>query len=68
MNVVGVEEGETKGEQEGEEVYNDTDPYAYDPNKVQEDEKGMSLGRSLVVQRLLLTPRVDYGDQRNEIF
>ena len=68
MNVVGVEEGETKGEQEGEEVYNDTDPCAYDPNEVQEDEKGMSLGRSLVVQKLLLTPRVDYGDQRNEIF
>ena len=68
MNVVVVEEGETNGEQEGEEVYNDTDPYAYDPNEVQEDEKGMSLGRSLVVQRLLLTLRVDYGDQRNEIF
>ena len=68
MNVVVAEEGETNGEQEGEEVCNDTDPYAYDPNKVQEDEKGMSLGRSLVVQKLLLTPRVDYGDQRNEIF
>ena len=68
MNVVVAEEGETNGEQEGEKVCNDTDPCAYDPNKVQEDEKGMSLGRSLVVQRLLLTPRVDYGDQRNEIF
>ena len=42
MNVVVAEEGETNGEQEGEEVCNDTDPYAYDPNKVQEDEKGMS--------------------------
>ena len=49
-------------------MYNDTDPYASDPNEVQEDEKGMSLGRSLVLQRLLLTLRVDYGDQRNEIF
>ena len=68
MNVVVVEEGETNGEQEGEEVYNDTDPYASDPNEAQEDEKGMSLGRSLVLQRLLLTLRVDYGDQRNEIF
>ena len=68
MNVVVVEEGETNGEQEGEEVYNDIDPYASDPNEVQEDEKGMSLGRSLVLQRLLLTLRVDYGDQRNEIF
>ena len=49
-------------------MYNDTDPYVYDPSEVQEDEKGMSLGRSLVVQRLLLTLRVDYSDQRNEIF
>ena len=28
----------------------------------------MPLGQSLVIQRLLLTPRVEYGDQRNEIF
>ena len=68
MNVVVVEEGETNGDQEGEEVYNDIDPYASDPNEVQEDEKGMSLGRSLVLQRLLLTPRVEYGNQWNEIF
>ena len=67
VNLV-VAEGEVDGEQEGEEVYNDVDPYAYDPNEVQEDEEGMPLGRSLVIQRLLLTPRVDYGDQRNEIF
>ena len=63
-----AEEGEVEGEQEGEEVYNDVDPYAYDPNEVQEDEEGMPLGQSLVIQRLLLTPRVEYGDQRNEIF
>ena len=49
-------------------MYNDIDLYAYDPNEVQEDEEGMPLGRSLVIQRLLLTPRVEYGDQRNEIF
>ena len=28
----------------------------------------MPLGRSLVIQRLLLTLRVEYDDQRNEIF
>ena len=68
MNLVVEKEGEAKGEQEGEEVYNDADPYAYDPNGVQEDEEGMPLGRSLVIQRLLLTLRVEYDDQRNEIF
>ena len=49
-------------------MYNDANPYAYDPNEVQEDEEGVPLGWSLVIQRLLLTPRVKYGDQRNEIF
>ena len=49
-------------------MYNDVDPYAYDPNEVQEDEEGVPLGRSLVIQRLLLTPRVGYGDQQNETF
>ena len=44
-------------------MYNEVDPYAYDPNEVQEDEEGMPLRRSLVIQRLLLTPRVKYGDQ-----
>ena len=60
MNLVVEKEGVAKGEQEGEEVYNDADPYAYDPNGVQEDEEGMPLGRSLVIQRLLLTLRVEY--------
>ena len=68
MNPVVAEEGEVNGEQEGKEVYNDVDPYAYDPNEVQEDEESVPLGRSLVIQRLVLTPRVEYGDQRNEIF
>ena len=62
MNLVVEKEGVAKGEQEGEEVYNDADPYAYDPNEVQEDEEGVPLGWSLVIQRLLLTPRVEYGD------
>ena len=68
MNLVVAKEGEVDGEQEGEEVYNDVDPYAYDPNEVQEDEEGVPLGRSLVIQTFLLTPRVEDGDQRNEIF
>ena len=68
MNLVMAERGEANGEQEGEKVHNDVDPYAYDPNKVQEDEEGVPLGRSLVIQRLLLTLRVDYNDQQNEIF
>ena len=49
-------------------MYNDADPYAYDLNDVQKEEEGVPLGRFLVIQRLLLTPRVEYGDQRNEIF
>ena len=68
MNLVAKEEGEVEDDQEGEKEYNDTDPYAYDPNEIQEDEEGVPLGRSLVIQRLLLTPKVDYSNQRNEIF
>ena len=68
MNLVVAEEGEVDGEQEGEKVYNNVDLYAYDPNKVQEDEEGVPLGRSLVIQRLLLTLRVEYYDQQKEIF
>ena len=49
MNLVVTEEGEAKGEQNSEEVYNDVDPYAYYPNEVQEAEEGVSLGRSLVI-------------------
>ena len=30
-------------------MYNDADPYAYDPNKVQKDEEDMPLGRVLVI-------------------
>ena len=41
-------------------MYNDADPYAYDLNDVQEDEEGVPLGRSLVIQRLLLTLMVEY--------
>ena len=34
MNLVVAEEGEAEGEYEGEKVYNDVDPYVYDPNEV----------------------------------
>ena len=44
-----AEEGEAEGEQEGKKVYNDADPYAYDPNRVQEDEESMPIRRSLVI-------------------
>ena len=49
VNLVVAEEGEVDGEQEGEGVYNDVDPYAYYPNEVQEAEEGVPLGRSLVI-------------------
>ena len=39
VNLVVVEEGEVDGEQEGQEVYNDANPYAYDPNEVQRMRK-----------------------------
>ena len=41
--------GEVEGEQEGEEVHNDTDLYAYDLNEVQEDEEVVPLERPLVI-------------------
>ena len=53
MNLVEAKEGEAVGEQEGEEVDNDANPYAFDPNNVQKDEENMPLGRSLVIYRLL---------------
>ena len=62
VNLVVAKEGEAEGEQECKQVYNDVNPYAYDLNEIQDDEEGMPLGRSLVIQRFLLTPRVDYTD------
>ncbi|XP_023873831.1 uncharacterized protein LOC111986436 [Quercus suber] len=47
VNLVVAEEGEVEGEQESEEVYNDVDSYAYDPNEVQEHEEGVPLGGSV---------------------
>ena len=36
-----AKEGEAEGEHKGKKVYNDANPYAYDPNEVQEDEEGV---------------------------
>ena len=40
VNLVVIEEGKVEGEQKGEEVYNDVDPYTYDPNEIQGDKEG----------------------------
>ena len=34
VNLVVAEESKAEGERVGEEVYNDVDPYVYDPNEV----------------------------------
>ncbi|GFY83092.1 hypothetical protein Acr_02g0013320 [Actinidia rufa] len=47
-----VPKEEDGGDNEGE-----ADPYSYDPNEFQDDEEGEYLGRSLVIQKLLLTPK-----------
>ena len=39
VNLVVAKEGKVDGEQEGEEVYNDANLYAYDPNEVQRMRK-----------------------------
>ncbi|GFZ07641.1 hypothetical protein Acr_19g0005780 [Actinidia rufa] len=59
-----VPEEEDGGDDEG-----DVDPYSYDPNEFQDDEEGEYLGRSLVIQKLLLTPkRVDSSQRPQESF
>ena len=47
VNLVMAKEGEVEGEQKSEEVYNDANLYAYDPNEVQEDKEGVPLRQSL---------------------
>lgn len=49
MNLVVIEEGEAEGEQEGEEVYNVVDLYAYNLHEIQGDEEGVLLGTSLAI-------------------
>ncbi|GFY85886.1 hypothetical protein Acr_04g0006240 [Actinidia rufa] len=58
-----VPEEEDGGDDEG-----DVDPYADDPNEFQDDEEGEYLGRSLVIQKLLLTPKRVDSSQRHKIF
>lgn len=49
VNLVVIEEGEAEGEQEGEEVYNVADLYAYNLHEIQGDEEGVLLGRFLAI-------------------
>ncbi|GFY96435.1 hypothetical protein Acr_11g0007410 [Actinidia rufa] len=59
----------TRGEKEGGgDDEGDVDPYSYDPNEFQDDEEGEYLGRSLVIQKLLLTPKRVDSSQRHKIF
>ncbi|GFZ14720.1 hypothetical protein Acr_24g0009100 [Actinidia rufa] len=58
-----VPEEEDGGDDEG-----DVDPYSYDPNEFQDDEEGEYLGRSLVIQKLLLIPKRVDSSQRHKIF
>ncbi|GFY91567.1 hypothetical protein Acr_07g0017630 [Actinidia rufa] len=58
-----VPEEEDGGDDEG-----DVDPYSYDPNEFQDDEEGEYLGRSLVIQKLLLTPKRVDSSQHHKIF
>ena len=68
LNVVEqVEEG-AEVENEDEVGVEGADPYSFTSNEIQENEEGEPLGRSLVIQRLLLTLRRELNDQRQEIF
>ncbi|GFY96487.1 hypothetical protein Acr_11g0007930 [Actinidia rufa] len=58
-----VLEEEDDGNDEG-----DADTYSYDPNEFQDDEEGEYLGRSLVIQKLLQTPKRVDSSQRQKIF
>ncbi|GFY85338.1 hypothetical protein Acr_04g0000760 [Actinidia rufa] len=55
-------------EEDGGDDEGDVDPYSYDPNEFQDDEEGEYLGRSLVIQKLLLTPKRVDSSQRHKIF
>ncbi|XP_057509150.1 uncharacterized protein LOC130791839 [Actinidia eriantha] len=55
-------------EDDGGDAEGDADPYSYDPNEFQDDEEGEYLGRSLVIQKLLLTPKRVDSSQRHKIF
>ncbi|GFS36656.1 hypothetical protein Acr_00g0047270 [Actinidia rufa] len=55
-------------EEDGRDNEGEADPYSYDPNEFQDDEEGEYLGRSLVIQKLLLTPKRVDSSQRHKIF
>ncbi|XP_057469681.1 uncharacterized protein LOC130758770 [Actinidia eriantha] len=55
-------------EEDGGDDGGDVDPYSYDPNEFQDEEEGEYLGRSLVIQKLLLTPKRVDSSQRHKIF
>ncbi|GFS31893.1 hypothetical protein Acr_00g0019800 [Actinidia rufa] len=63
VNLVELPEEEDGGDDEG-----DADPYSYDPNEFQNDKESEYLGRSLVIQKLLLTPKKVDSSQRHKIF
>ncbi|GFZ18375.1 hypothetical protein Acr_27g0001140 [Actinidia rufa] len=55
-------------EEDGRDDEGDADHYSYAPNEFQDDEEGEYLGRSLVIQKLLLTPKRVDSSQRHKIF
>ncbi|GFS38744.1 hypothetical protein Acr_00g0059140 [Actinidia rufa] len=55
-------------EEDGGDDEGDADPYSYDPNEFQDDGEGEYLGRSLMIQKLLLTPKREDSSQRHKIF
>lgn len=55
-------------EEEFEEEEGDVKSYPYDPNEIQEEEEGELLGRSLVIQKLVLAPKRREPSQWHNIF
>ena len=68
MNLVEQMEKGVEVENEDEVGVEGANPYFFTPIEIQDDENGEPLGRSLVIQRLLLTRRRELNDQRQEIF
>lgn len=68
MNLVEQVEERAEVENKDEVGVEGADPYSFTSNEIQDDENGEPLGRSLVIQRLLLTLRRELNDQRQVIF
>ena len=49
-------------EEQVDEETEGADPYSFTPNEIQDDDEGELLGSSLVIQRLLFTPRRELND------